>query len=234
MDHFSRKARQSFHLQNGRLEVRNKDMMNAFGGYRRDIEKSYDVVINASNAAFLISTIASLGVIYIENETSRILVLSLESDALRDTIWQKYIRSKEAEIEWHSILINYFIDKYPTTRRSEELPWHLYKCERWSTLKNTLIDLRTFDIMYNKDTVLKCELLHWLILLTGGDSYRDSCRVKCSKKVRKQDRNIIIPCIDIVDEFNRSIEIWYQGVQPSEQTLVAIVRKLYMNRLKNC
>ncbi len=51
-------------------------------------------------------------------------------------------------------------------RKCEELPWHLKICKKWNTLRDTLVDLRTFDLMFNND--LKDELMEYWLLLTEG------------------------------------------------------------------
>ena len=214
--HFERKARQSFHQHNGIIATRNKDMLNNFGGHRASIIEAYDVRIEPDIAAFLISTLVCLGVLYLPNDN--VLILCPENDSLRDAVWKKYIISVEREEDWHALLISYFIDQPPSFRRSEELPWHLFKCRRWTTLKNTLIDLRTFDIMYNKDNLLKCELLSWLVLLTGGNNINmNSSRAQTDCSVIK------MPPFDVVDELNRAVELWYQGMQPPHDILATMI-----------
>ena len=39
-------------------------------------------------------------------------------------------------------------------RRCEELPWHLQLCRKWTSLKDTLADLKTFDMMYTRCVTL--------------------------------------------------------------------------------
>ena len=51
-------------------------------------------------------------------------------------------------------------------RRCEELPWHLQLCRKWYALKDTLTDLKTFELMYGSD--LKDELMAYWITLTEG------------------------------------------------------------------
>lgn len=46
---------------------------------------------------------------------------------------------------WHSRLVRFFQAQAPSPRRCEELPWHLNKCYRWHPLKNSLVNLRTFE-----------------------------------------------------------------------------------------
>lgn len=58
-------------------------------------------------------------------------------------VFHRYVSTAST---WHSRLVRYFQAQAPSPRRCEELPWHLNKCYRWHPLKNTLVDLRTFEV----------------------------------------------------------------------------------------
>lgn len=58
-------------------------------------------------------------------------------------VFRRYVSSAST---WHLRLVRYFQAQAPSPRRCEELPWHLNKCYRWHLLKNTLVDLRTFEV----------------------------------------------------------------------------------------
>lgn len=70
---------------------------------------------------------------------------------------------------WHQQIIQYFQTEPNSLRKCEELPWHLKICKKWSALRDTLVDLKTFDLMYNND--LKDELMDYWLLLTEGPLY---------------------------------------------------------------
>ncbi len=60
-----------------------------------------------------------------------------------DKVFRRYVASAST---WHSRLVRFFQAQAPSPRRCEELPWHLNKCYRWHPLKNSLVDLRTFEV----------------------------------------------------------------------------------------
>ncbi|CAM9182635.1 unnamed protein product, partial [Choristocarpus tenellus] len=55
----------------------------------------------------------------------------------------------------------------PSPRRCEELPWHLKKCYKWHPLKNTLVDLKTFETMWNTTQLRRELMLYWKLLTEG-------------------------------------------------------------------
>eukprot|EP00814_Leptocylindrus_danicus_P022827 CAMPEP_0116017680 /NCGR_PEP_ID=MMETSP0321-20121206/8195_1 /TAXON_ID=163516 /ORGANISM="Leptocylindrus danicus var. danicus, Strain B650" /LENGTH=1719 /DNA_ID=CAMNT_0003487925 /DNA_START=2745 /DNA_END=7904 /DNA_ORIENTATION=- len=234
IQHFDHNIRQSFHTNNGISVPRSKDMLNNFGQWK-EVEDNINnkVHIDANTAALLISALICLGVVFVGDQN--ILVLALESDMLRDAIWNRYIVTKEKEQELHSFLASYFLDLEPNMRRCEELPWHLYECHKWVALKNTLVDLRTFDLMYNQDDILKGELFTWLLMLAEGQALIDGTSDRSYRKNDKRRGSHILPgdvkCsssaqmppFDVVDEFNRAVELWYQGVRPPQDTLANMI-----------
>ena len=62
--------------------------------------------------------------------------------ATKKKVFRRYVASASA---WHSRLVRFFQAQAPSPRRCEELPWHLNKCYRWHPLKNSLVDLKTFE-----------------------------------------------------------------------------------------
>lgn len=60
-----------------------------------------------------------------------------------EKVFRRYVASAST---WHSRLVRFFQAQPPSPRRCEELPWHLNKCYRWHPLKNSLVDLRTFEV----------------------------------------------------------------------------------------
>jgi hypothetical protein len=64
-------------------------------------------------------------------------------------------------------------------RRCEELPWHLQLCRKWYTLKDTLTDLKTFELMFSSD--LKHELMDYWIILSEGPLFLTSEAAKAAQ-----------------------------------------------------
>lgn len=94
------------------------------------------------------------------------LILPSDSEPFRAVVFEKYILNRGGLQYWHQQLIQYFQTEPNSLRRCEELPWHLKICRKWNTLRDTLVDLKTFDLMYNND--LKDELMDYWVLLTEG------------------------------------------------------------------
>jgi hypothetical protein len=67
-------------------------------------------------------------------------------------------------------MIRHFQSEANTMRRCEELPWHLQICHKWHVLKDTLVDLKTFEMMFTSSE-LKGEILAYWLLLTEGPMY---------------------------------------------------------------
>ena len=54
-----------------------------------------------------------------------------------------------------SFFLRYFQQEPNTSmRRCEELPWHLQLCRKWGPLKDTIADLKTFEMMYSRYVIV--------------------------------------------------------------------------------
>jgi len=145
----------------------------------------------------LLEVLATLGVLVPRED--HVLVLMLESEALRQAVFCRYIQSggissvnksnsappragapgaaaedggiTYGEAAWHQAIIQYF-QSQPSSllRRCEELPWHLHVCQEWKALKTFLVELDTFKMMYRGG--LKGELFEYWRLLTEGPLWR--------------------------------------------------------------
>lgn len=60
----------------------------------------------------------------------QVLVLTLESEALREVVRRRYVKNDEGEERWHNAIMKYFQAQPSSLRRCEELPWHLHICRR--------------------------------------------------------------------------------------------------------
>ena len=145
----------------------------------------------------LLEVLTTLGVLVPRKD--HVLVLMLESEALRQAVFRRYIQSggnllvnkgnsapsradapgiaaddggiTYGEATWHQAIIQYF-QSQPSSllRRCEELPWHLHVCQEWKALKTFLVELDTFKMMYRGG--LKGELFEYWRLLTEGPLWR--------------------------------------------------------------
>mmetsp|Transcript_13235 Transcript_13235/g.44236 ORF Transcript_13235/g.44236 Transcript_13235/m.44236 type:complete len:1291 (+) Transcript_13235:162-4034(+) len=128
----------------------------------------------------------ALGVLH--DTVSRVLVLPLESEALRAVVERRYIEggprvrragagdkpTEEAATgadRWHARLAAHFGRAPPSRRRAEELPWHLKRCRRWAALCDTLAAVETFETMFHGPPQMRLELQAYWRLLVDGPLY---------------------------------------------------------------
>lgn len=117
----------------------------------------------------LLTELCALGVLY--SPENKVLILPCDSDLFRQTIFDRYILPRGGgNIQyWHNLIIQYFRTQPNSLRKCEEMPWHLKICRKWTSLKDSLVDLKTFDLMFNND--LRDELMEYWLLLTEGPLY---------------------------------------------------------------
>ena len=82
-------------------------------------------------------------------------------------------------------------------RRCEQLPWHLSMCYKWLALKNTLSDLRTFELMW-QSTQLRRELTTYWTLLTEG-----KLTVACDIHIGKVEETVTTHVVSFVELGNQ-------------------------------
>lgn len=145
----------------------------------------------------LIATLRCVGVSCLDRDGS-VLTLPFENSALRDAIWNKYIKCESNESKYRTLLIESMSKREPSPRYCEELPWHLMKEKRWVEMKKILVDLRILDIMFHS-IELKAELFTYLRNLSLG----------AGGKVK----------FDIIAEYNHSVEQWNQHTKPSSKQI---------------
>lgn len=114
----------------------------------------------------LLQILCAIGVLYIPEH--KVLVLPSDSEPFREAIQSKYIASsgENSLLYWHNLIVKHFISQPNSLRKCEELPWHLKICRKWNLLKESLVDLTTFDLMFQND--LRDELTDYWLLLTEG------------------------------------------------------------------
>jgi hypothetical protein len=117
----------------------------------------------------LLNELCALGILY--SPENKVLILPCDSDLFRQTIYDRYILPRGGgNIQyWHNLIIQYFKTQPNSLRKCEEMPWHLKICRKWTSLKDSLVDLKTFDLMFNND--LRDELMEYWLLLTEGPLY---------------------------------------------------------------
>lgn len=192
----------------------------------------------------LLSLLCALGILH--SPENQVLVLPLGSSVLREAVRELFVPDETAEAQWHIKLIQYFHECGNSLRRCEELPWHLQQCRRWQMLRDTLVDLNTFELMFR--TRLRAELLQYWRLLTQGPMYvSDAAEARASEALSTDASEKLLSMLDtslvfgytreqasqlamagqqapfdIVQEYNAALEQWEQDIQPTIQHLVAM------------
>jgi hypothetical protein len=188
----------------------------------------------------LLSALCALGVLH--SPKDQVIVLPCENEQLRNVILERYILAKRgSEEEWHLRIIRFFQRKQNSLRRCEELPWHLKICRRWFSLRSVLADLKTFNIMSQGE--LRDELLsYWHTLIRcplyvtdkAETEANNASRMQISdnqrilseldsasalhlteKEIKKQLLKDCVANFDIVEELDKSVELWIDETHPS-------------------
>jgi hypothetical protein len=112
----------------------------------------------------LLSALHCLGVL--RSTEYGVLQLPIDNHWLRDVVLVEFIVPRGGLDYWHHVLTTYFQKQPSSLRRSEELPWHLESTRKWYALRDTLVDLKTFEIMSTSD--LLNDLIRYWHLLSHG------------------------------------------------------------------
>jgi len=160
----------------------------------------------------LLRALRTLSVLFVQE----VVVLPMCKDILRDVIWWRYLGSERAEQQYHHWLIRFFRIHPTTFRRVEELPWHLKRCYQWDALRQVLVNLPMFQLLYTAN--YKSELFGYWKILTDGPL------LNYGASTAPSDPPIYVTPFDIVKEYGKSIEDWYRSARPSTKTFTAIVQ----------
>ena len=77
-------------------------------------------------------------------------VIHMENEAVRRVVWRKYISTNAVRREHHRILADFFHRKNVCIRRIEELPWHYERLEEYSSLRDVVTDVDTFQLWWDE------------------------------------------------------------------------------------
>ena len=203
----------------------------------------------------LLLVLCALGVLH--SPEHKVLVLPSDADIFRQVVHAQFVDARGGESTWHGHLIRHFASEPNSMRRCEELPWHLQICRRWISMKDALVDLNTFGMMYDSSD-LRDEFMAYWVTLTCGPMYvtHDAHKAAVAARQRhieealRQDRHrdpeLALLCIDmdmasamhmtdkeaakyrlrfqvgvfdVVEEFNRSVELWVAATRPEPSVL---------------
>ncbi|KAG2790958.1 hypothetical protein PC129_g10144 [Phytophthora cactorum] len=160
----------------------------------------------------LLRALRTLSVLFVQE----VVVLPMCNDILRDVIWWRYIGSERSEQQYHQWLIRFFRIHPTTFRRVEELPWHLKRCYQWDALRQVLVNLPMFQLLYTAS--YKAELFGYWKVLTDGPLLNYGAATSAS------DPPVYVMPFDVVKEYGKSIDDWYRSARPTTKTFTAIVQ----------
>jgi nephrocystin-3 len=84
-----------------------------------------------------------------ESLVSRQGLLNFFHDYLRQAVESRYLSRPEEKRQYQDRLAKYFEKSTNVERKSDELPWLLYRMQEWARLKACLTDLQVFLQLYN-------------------------------------------------------------------------------------
>lgn len=162
----------------------------------------------------LLRAMKPLGVLFVQD----VVVLPICKEVLREVVWWRYIGSERCEQKYHQWLIRFFRIHPTTFRRVEELPWHLKRCYQWDALRNVLVNLPMFQLLYTAN--YKHELFGYWRTLTDGPLLL----YNASETAAATDAPVYALPLDIVKEYGKSLEEWYKSARPPTKVFTPMVQ----------
>ena len=143
----------------------------------------------------LLGFLVAVGLLH--SPQNHLILFPSDNMHFREVVRNKYVLAFGGVEFWHGQMITFFENQPNSMRRCEELPWHLQICHRWNALKDALIDIRTFYMMYalrgDGDDALKEEYMSYWITLTEGPLYVSDAAQKAAdllhNKLQQQYHN---------------------------------------------
>lgn len=180
----------------------------------KDLERQSLTGFSEDEWRALLRAMKPLGVLFVQD----VVLLPICKEILREVVWWRYIGSERLEQKYHQWLIRFFRIHPTTFRRVEELPWHLKRCYQWDALRNVLVNLPMFQLLYTAN--YKNELFGYWKTLTDGPLllYNTSDTAVAS------DPPVHALPFDIVKEYGKSVEDWYKSARPPTKVFTPIVQ----------
>jgi hypothetical protein len=95
-------------------------------------------------------------------------LLSIAHQSVIQAIKERYLEDPATEVHYHKLLANFFFERSLTPRKVSEYPSHLVHINDAARMKQFLLDIEVFKMIYNDFT--KYQLLkYWQ--MTKGNSY---------------------------------------------------------------
>ena len=130
-------------------------------------------------------------------------------------MFERYILNRGGPQYWHQQLIQYFQTEANSLRRCEELPWHLQRCFQWDALRDVLVNLPMFQLLYTAN--FKAELFGYWKVLTDGPLLCYNADGDAG------DAPTHVAPFDVVREYSKSVEDWYRITRPPTKTFTPML-----------
>ena len=132
----------------------------------------------------LLALLIAIGVLH--SPDNHVLMLPSDNDSLRSVVYRDYVEGRGGKKVWHGHLIKHFQKQENNMRRCEELPWHLQLCRKWHSVKEVLVDLDTFEMMYDSSDLRDEFMAYWAILTEGPMFINDEAHENFTTTRQKQ------------------------------------------------
>ncbi len=153
-------------------------------------------------------------------------LLTFFHDYLRQAVKLHCFEDKEAEINAHIKLAQYFKQQELNNRVAEELPWQWQQAEQWEALKDCISAIPMFEVLYEKDDL---ELLaYWLIIhdqFDAGECYKNSL-TSWENKI-KPDQSQIAYILSTLGSFLKNRYVCLNIAEQLSRRALAIFEKLF-------
>lgn len=141
-------------------------------------------------------------------------------------IYGDYIRSPEMHIRAHHLMARYFGGLLPCDRKLDALPYHLEVSGNWHRLRAVLVEVKMFRLWWTH--AHKREFLSLWASLTASCNLHAPVRklvtgefddtMRCAQPPR--------PCLDLVEEYVRSVDEFKFAHSPSDDELAAVILQI--------
>ena len=128
------------------------------------------------------------------------------NDALKQAIWEMYIKTPEKRLKLHTLLGRYFMKLPPGDRKLQELPYHLEIAGHWTKLKQALVTIDMFKCWWTPNH--EEEFIKLWASLTAHPSHRasDNPYVTSNLDPSLYPVPVARPCYDVVEEYTKSVD----------------------------
>lgn len=138
-------------------------------------------------------------------------------------VYNENIRSPEVHVRAHQLMARYFGKLPPCDRKLDALPYHLEVSGSWTKLRAALVDVQMFRLWWT--SAHKTEFLNLWASLTACSNTGAQIRklvtgefdetMRCAQPPR--------PCLDIVEEYVRSVDDYKFVHSPSDDELARVI-----------